>query len=54
MKTFRIFNIFTNETILYIHSNELNAVKGLTDEMKISYWLFKNYGDIDYLDFEEI
>ena len=45
MKTFRIFNIVTDETILIIR------MKNICDA---SNWIFKNYGDIDTIDVEEV
>jgi len=45
MKVFRIFNIVTNETILFI------KMKNLYDA---SNWIFKNYGDINTIDVEEV
>ena len=45
MKNFRIFNIFTNETIMFFQSENI---------MKVSHWIFKNYGDIDTIDVEEV
>lgn len=45
MKVFRIFNIITNETILFI------KMKNLYDA---SNWIFKNYGDINTIDVEEV
>lgn len=45
MKVFRIFNVITNETILFIKK------KNLYDA---SNWIFKNYGDINTIDVEEV
>ncbi len=45
MKIFRVFNAITNETILFIKK------KNLYDA---SNWVFKNYGDVNTIDIEEV
>lgn len=45
MKTFRIFNTSTDETIMFFKAKAI---------IEVSYWIFKNYGDINTIDVEEV
>jgi hypothetical protein len=45
MRTFRVFNTISNETILILKKKDL---------CEASYWVFKNYGDTDSVDIEEL
>jgi len=45
MKNFRIFNLITNETIMFYKAKNI---------IEASYWIFKNYGDVDTVDIEEV
>ena len=45
MRTFRVFNVINNETILILKKKDL---------CEASYWVFKNYGDTDSVDIEEL
>lgn len=45
MKTFRIFNIVTNETIIFIKKANI---------AEASYWVYKVYGDNGIVDVEEV
>ena len=45
MKTFRIFDVVTNETIIFIKAKSI---------VEASNWIFKNYGDVNIVDIEEV
>lgn len=45
MKTFRIFNTSTNETIMFFKAKDI---------IEVSSWIFKNYGDINTIDVEKV
>ena len=45
MKTFRVFNIITDETIIFIKAKDI---------IEASNWIFRNYDDTKIVDVEEI